>query len=46
MGETGIRLSGMLIFMWDVVLFVWSLDIPLTYDLEDQPVFAESRKVV
>ena len=46
MEETGIRFSGLLVFMWDVVSFVWSLDIPLTYDLVDQPVFTESRKVV
>jgi hypothetical protein len=46
MREEGIRFAGLLIFLWDVVLFVWSLDIPWTYSLVDQPVLTAARRVV
>ena len=46
LGEEEIRFAGLLIFMWDVVLFVWGFDIPWTYNLVDQPVLTVSRGVV
>jgi hypothetical protein len=46
MREEGIRFAGLLVFMWDVISFVWSLDIPWTYNLVNQPVLTASRRVV
>ena len=44
-GEERIRFAGLLLFMWDVVLFIWGWDIPWTYKIVDQPVLTVSRGV-